>query len=464
MLAPALFYKPLFQNDTYWLINTGRYILQHGFPAFEPFTMHQDLHFIVQQWLSTIIFYKGYETAGNLGVHAIVVLCSLLVIFSSYRLALQMSNGKTLIAGYATAFIAVSLSFFMVPRPQAFSLFLFILEINLLELCIRSEKHSARVVSGLATISFFLINLHAAMWPFFFVLYLPYLIDSFRFRLGFLQGQGYSKIPLFAGFAIAFAAGLINPYGIRAMTYLFNSYGNSDINIYVIEMMSPNFKEPFGIFAFIVILSITLIYIVRTGTTRLRYALITIGTLYMSLTSIRSFSLFLVFSIIFICYYLKDLPTTSSITIRRRTIIVLIAGILFVPYRFSLLSKQQSLQTNFEPKGAVDYLKSSVDLHSLRLYNGYNTGGYLEFSGIKTFIDSRAEIFTKRINKKADIFTDYCNVMSGRLYYSDFISKYSFTHLLVDKGRLLDNCLANDKYYIKAYSDEYFVLYKRAFR
>ena len=47
-------------NDLWFLINTGKTILKDGFIKEEIFTIHENLHFIPQQWLSSIIFYCRY--------------------------------------------------------------------------------------------------------------------------------------------------------------------------------------------------------------------------------------------------------------------------------------------------------------------------------------------------------------------------------------------------------------------
>ena len=48
-------------NDIWFILNFGRYILNNGFPTIDPFTIHDGLEIIVQQWLSDIIFYSGYK-------------------------------------------------------------------------------------------------------------------------------------------------------------------------------------------------------------------------------------------------------------------------------------------------------------------------------------------------------------------------------------------------------------------
>lgn len=55
-------------NDFWFLINTGKHILNNGFPRIEPFTIHSNLDFIVQQWLSCTLFYLIYNNFGTIGM------------------------------------------------------------------------------------------------------------------------------------------------------------------------------------------------------------------------------------------------------------------------------------------------------------------------------------------------------------------------------------------------------------
>ena len=54
-------------NDIWFLLNHGRYILNNGFPTIEPFTIHQNFSFVMQQWLSAVIFYLSYSVLGKYG-------------------------------------------------------------------------------------------------------------------------------------------------------------------------------------------------------------------------------------------------------------------------------------------------------------------------------------------------------------------------------------------------------------
>jgi hypothetical protein len=460
-LCPVLLYKPAFQNDTYWLINTGKYIVHNGFPKTEPFTIHQGLHFIVQQWLSTILFHESYQMGGAAGVHILIIGVCAMILFLIYRLALQLADGKKLLASYIAAFIGVILSFYMMPRPQVFSLLVFVAEVSFLEYYVRNQERHWAVIFALPLLSALLVNLHSAIWPVFFLLCIPYLIDGFKFRIGGIEGHGYRKGPLFMGLLFSILLGLANPYGFHAMTYLFNSYGNSAINSHVQEMFSPDFKSISGMFIFVVVLAVVFIYLLVRGGTRFRYVLLTVGTLYMGLSSVRSFSLFIIFGLVFLSYYLKAIDLSASMPARRRAILVSIAVLAMSFVRISHIPNVRAIEEDYRPEAAVRYIRSNIDLSKMRIYNSYDTGGYIEFSGIRSFIDSRAEIYTKKLNRKEDIFQDYCDALAGKLYYTDLIAKYSFTHLLVNNDDLMNNCLKNDKKYRVVFHDTKYVIYEK---
>ena len=55
-------------NDFWFLLKGGDYVMANGIPHTEPFTMHQGWNFVMQQWLSSVIFALIYNTFGVMGV------------------------------------------------------------------------------------------------------------------------------------------------------------------------------------------------------------------------------------------------------------------------------------------------------------------------------------------------------------------------------------------------------------
>lgn len=50
-----------FNNDGWFLLNSGRYVENFGIPHTEPFTIYKDIHFVMQQWLFALGIWKIYE-------------------------------------------------------------------------------------------------------------------------------------------------------------------------------------------------------------------------------------------------------------------------------------------------------------------------------------------------------------------------------------------------------------------
>ena len=84
-------------------------------------------------------------------------------------------------------------------------------------------------------------------------------------------------------------------------------------------------------------------------------------------------------------------------------------------------------------------------------------GGYYQFRGMKTYIDPRAEVFFKKLNKDEDIFTEYLKIFNDDVYfdYEKFLAKYKFTHLVVFPDTLIDKYLNDCEEYEVVYTVKY---------
>ena len=51
-----LFMRWLFDNDLWFILGSGRFVLENGFPYTEPFTMHENINFVLEQWLTDVIY------------------------------------------------------------------------------------------------------------------------------------------------------------------------------------------------------------------------------------------------------------------------------------------------------------------------------------------------------------------------------------------------------------------------
>lgn len=451
-------------NDIWFLLNSGRYVLQHGIPTIEPFTLHQNFHFLMQQWLSAAIFWGIYSKLGAAGVIALVFVLYCAIVAVITRLSWHISGGNLIATFLAGLLSSAALKMVMVSRPMAFTLLILVSELYLLERFISTTKPAFLI--PLPILSALLVNLHAAMWPIQFVLLLPYLIDAFRFKFLTIQGQGYPKRYFFPSVALMFGAGFLNPYGWSAMSYVFRSYGYKEIAI-VQEMQPADINTVTGMMIFGAMFLVLAFYLLKKErTTRLRFALLSFGTALLALSSMRSFALFAICGFFPLAYLLRNatvpegkLSSGKSALKLRVVLIVLVAAVVggTITQRLLAFDSKKELPT---VSTAVDYLNAHEQAETMQLYTGYNDGGYVEFMGFKPYIDPRAEVFVEKNNKAEDVMKEYYLLQSGQTYYKTVLDKYRFTHLLVSHEDILFANLPHDADYQLIYEDSEYAIYR----
>ena len=465
VFLPCFFLVLHLNNDLWFLFNSGRYVLQHGIPTIEPFTLHQNFSFVMQQWLSAIIFWVIYSKLGAFGIFALIFLLYCAIVAVICALSWHISGGNLAATFLASLLSSMLLMMVMASRPMSFTLLILISELYLTERFISSSK--LKFLLPLPVLSALLVNLHAAMWPVQFVLLLPYAIDAFRFKLWVLRGQGYLKRYFFPAIALMFAAGFLNPYGWDAMTYLFRSYGYQEISL-VTEMQPPNISDATGMVIFGVLFLVLAFYLLKKERqTKLRYALLTFGTAVLMLSSMRSVAFFAICGFFPLSYLMRNVNLPESKVssgkgaLRLRIIlialIVLLAGTM-IARRVIGFDEAKELP---KVSNGVNYLLEHEPQESMKLYVGYNHGGYAEYMGLKPYLDPRAEVFVKKNNKTADVMKEYYLLQNGFTYYKTVLDKYQFTHILVTEGDILYTYLPHDADYERVYQDSECAVYRK---
>lgn len=466
LFLPCLLIYPQLNNDIWFLLNSGRYVLEHGIPHIEPFTMHEGMSFVMQQWLSAVVFWRLYSALGQAGLFLLICIVYVGTIIFTYRLCMRVSDNHFIVSYILTFLIGISVSLFMVTRPMIFTALIIVLELYLMESHIASGK--LRYLAGLPLLSLLQINLHAAMWPMLFVILLPYIIDSFRIRLPFVSGQGYARKPLLICIAIMLLLGLVNPYGLDAVTYLSRSYGYSEISNGVLEMLPADINDSVGKLIFGEMLLIIAIYsLYKKGRSRIRFILLSLGTAYMALSSVRNYMFFIICGVFPLAYYLKEVrlphaalgkPAGSA---RLRKVLISLIAILVIAASGLVFHNSARAEDTPEVAAAINYILENESKDTIVLYTGYGEGGYAEFMGLRPYIDPRAEVFVDKNNKKSNIMKEFYDLQSGALYYRDVLDKYGFTDLVVSKTDILSVYLPHDPGYNIVFEDEKYYVFKK---
>lgn len=183
-----------FQNDTYYTIAIGKHIAETGtIDMQDPFSWHENLPYTYPHWLYDLGTYGIYQLGENIGIGGFAAIYITTIILSCilgiviYLACLKISNHH-IVSFLITMGIMYLLKAFITARAQLVTFILFALTILFIEQFLNTKKK--RYAIGLIIIPILIANLHVAVWPFYFVLYLPYVVQYVmvlvsKSRLGF---------------------------------------------------------------------------------------------------------------------------------------------------------------------------------------------------------------------------------------------------------------------------------------
>ena len=162
------------QNDTFYTIKIGEHIKNYGIDMKEPFSWHEGLPYTYPHWLYDLITYNIYEFWGMQGIYIVTCILSCVLGISLFSVAEKLTKNKV-ISFIVTIGAMYVLKPYIAARAQLVTFILFIWTIYFIEKFIETRK--MRYAIPLIIIPILIANLHAAVWPFYFVLYLPYVAE-----------------------------------------------------------------------------------------------------------------------------------------------------------------------------------------------------------------------------------------------------------------------------------------------
>ena len=162
-----------FQNDTYYTIAIGEHILtEKGIDMQDPFSWHENLPYTYPHWLYDVIIYLVYYAGGLQGIYIFTCILSAILGVTLYKTNSKITGNK--IMSYIITILSIyMLRGYLVARAQLVTFILFVLTIYFIEQFL--QKGQKRYAVGLIIIPILIANLHLAVWPFYFILYLPYI-------------------------------------------------------------------------------------------------------------------------------------------------------------------------------------------------------------------------------------------------------------------------------------------------
>lgn len=455
--------KTTYDNDLWWLLATGREILQNGFPKTNPWSIHSGQEIVIQQWIPSVILYSIYTIAGFPGLEIMLVIQIFILFFILGKMASILSgknNAELLL--FSILIASVSLSTYFSSRPQIYSMIFYGLLIIVLERY--RQTNDRKYLYVLPFITLLHVNFHASMAPFdFFIIFLywlpniPQLLSGkFALTLEF-SDSNYKRMPLFVAAVAAGGTMFLNPYGIRGAFYLLESYGAAGYGNYISEMGNTQITSYAG-FADIALIIAGAIGI---GMNRKHVdappTMLFLSTAFISMTHERNIWLVALFALPLIAKTIgrADLQTIWIKILHKWPVYIIfsVAMIDFMAiYSYANVWPTMVKYIRLYKADDVDYPLQACDWlteyaaengminNDLRIFNNFNNGGLLEFNGFKVTMDPRPELWEPMITGQSQhYYQEYVQFQNGTLPIKDYLSKYEWDFYIVREDSLLED-------------------------
>lgn len=465
------------QNDTFYTIPIGEYIYNNGVSDLttDNFSWHE-LPYTYPHWLYDFMMFLIYNSFGQPGIYISTMIFTSILGISIYILSNKKSKNK--VVSFVLSIGAVYLMrSFIAARAQLVTFILFVWTVYFIEKFL--EKGKLKYAIPLIIIPFLIANLHCAVFPFYFILFLPYLAEYFvtvcvdmeldlrllsriikirnKFtkkeekkekynkkleKIEFVKSERKRKrtyirenpykikvqknhIVLLLIAVIAFGAvtGVLNPAGDGAYTYLVKTMqGNTmdSINEHLPLTLAENYEFATAIIIFLLILIFTDTKI------KLPDLFMLTGLTILSFYSRRQVSLFAIICAPILAnlignmvekYDRENFKKLENFVAGWFGSIVIVC--LFIIMGTNIIKphfRSDYIDESSYPVKASDWILSNLDVKNIRLYNEYNYGSYLLFRGIPVFIDSRCDLYSPEFNEDKE------NGIEGRDIFSDALN------------------------------------------
>ena len=162
------------QNDTYYTIKIGEHIVTDGIDMQDPFSWHENLPYTYPHWLYDLLTYFIYSAFGMTGIYVTTCILSVILGLSVYTVNKKLCKNQ-LFSFLITIGVMYLIRGYIAARAQLVTFILFVWTIYFIEKFLETRKK--RYAAGLIVIPILIANLHVAVFPFYFVLYLPYIAE-----------------------------------------------------------------------------------------------------------------------------------------------------------------------------------------------------------------------------------------------------------------------------------------------
>lgn len=450
------------QNDTLFDIKMGEEYVNKGVIKEDTFSIHQGLKYVSHHFVVNIITYLVYSKFNFIGLYILEVILAIILAVLFFTANKKFLKSKLL--SYIFVFIQLYLMIpFISVRAQMYSYILILLEIIFIENLLKASTKNKKILYTilLTLIPLALINFHAGMIYFYFIIITVYALNYFKikfFKIEFDENINKNLKRFILPFILGMFLIFINPFGIDLITYAIKTLGNDFINKNIAEFLPLNITQGLmGIIAYLSIFIVMFVFISTKKQIKTHHFCMFLGTVFMALLANRHFSVFIVTSVL-ILPYIEDVLLSIRENMHKGIIekgkkVLDITVIIFVGFfilNASIIEatnkKYDFLPDSVYANKAITYIKENIGSDK-RIFNEYFYGTSLMFNNIKCFIDSRCDLYTEEYNPGVTVANDYVGAINCEKNFNEIMKKYNIEYLLINK----DSSLAKNIFEIDGY-------------
>ena len=161
-----------FQNDTFYTVKVGQCIRQFGIDGQDHFSFI-DLPYTYPHWLYDVVISLIYDFCGGwTGIYVSTMILSAILGIVLY-FTMRKITKNSLISFIMVLGQMYLMQDYVAARAQLVTFILFVLAVLFIEKFLETGKK--RYAFLLILIPILIANVHSAVWPFYFVLFLPYI-------------------------------------------------------------------------------------------------------------------------------------------------------------------------------------------------------------------------------------------------------------------------------------------------
>ena len=162
------------QNDIFYTIKIGELIRKNGIDGIDHFSWHEGLPYTYPHWLYDVGMSFIYNVGGFEAIYISTIVLSILLGICVFFTNSKLTKNR-LLSFIVTIAVLYLIKGYITARAQLVTFILFILLVYNIERFLENKKLINAIV--IFFIHLLIANLHVAVWPFTFVLYLPYIAE-----------------------------------------------------------------------------------------------------------------------------------------------------------------------------------------------------------------------------------------------------------------------------------------------